>query len=258
MNEPGRSLIPEVMMSVFVLIAFLGGAVSITSPCTLPLLPPFIAFMVASSATENRLAFESPTLRVAARATLFMTGVLFIFWASANPEGLIGAALLDYKGALTLGVGIFILGLGIRFTIVSDPGTKRSRRERLILALPAGLAFGLISFACCLGRIISAVLMTDSSVNRNILLLFYFGGLGLIFLIAALVADKLQSRQTNSKETRGRLRRIMGGLLIFVGVLVISGAWTEMMFELQRYAVTTQTLPVRLEQGLLEAFDMAR
>ena len=83
MNEPGRSLIPEVMMSVFVLIAFLGGAVSITSPCTLPLLPPFIAFMVASSATENRLAFESPTLRVAARATLFMTGVLFIFWASA-------------------------------------------------------------------------------------------------------------------------------------------------------------------------------
>lgn len=241
----------------FFLIAFLGGAVSITSPCTLPLLPPFIAYIAAAMAKDSQQKRDRAYLRTVLRASLFMVGVLFIFGASANPTWSVSLFIRDYKNILVIIAGIFILGLGLTLIKKQDERSSTPRKGDLLWALPAGFAFGLISIACCLGRVISAILMTDSSANRNALIFVFVAGLGVVFLAAGTITYGLQKLLARSPNSWRIIRLVAGIIMIIVGLLVISGLWTEYIFDLQRYSASAKTLPIRLEESLLEAFGAA-
>ncbi len=186
-----------------------------------------------------------------------MVGVLFIFATSANPTSSISLFVRDYKNILVIISGIFILGLGLMLIKKKDETSSTPGKSDLWLALPAGLAFGLISIACCLGRVISAILMTDSSANRNALIFVFVAGLGVVFLTAGAITYGLIKLLARSPNSWRIIRLVAGIIMIIVGLLVISGLWTEWIFDLQRYAAATKTLPIRLEEGLLEFFGAA-
>ncbi len=248
------------MFVQFALAAFLGGAASIISPCTFPILPPFLAFMAGMTALEKRLGpggaeSSNTTNRALARSALFILGVLAIYSTTANPEWAVSGPMWQYKELLIRVAGVFILGLGgwLWWKNKSPAGGSSG----LLLALPAGLAFGQITLACCLGRVISAIQMTQAGVGRNLLLLFFMLGLGFVMVAVAQAGRWVQGRLSRTDESAARVVRAAAVILMIVGVLVLSGLWMEWIFDLQRYAAANKTFSIQLEEAILEAFNIA-
>ena len=252
------------MFVQFALAAVLGGAASIISPCTFPILPPFLAFMAGMTALETRRGPGGAAAneegrnvmnRGLARSVLFALGVLAIYSTTANPEWVISGPMWEYKELLVRIAGVFILGLGgwLWWKNNSTPGGSGG----MLLALPAGLAFGQITLACCLGRVISAIQMTQAGAGRNVLLLFFMLGLGFVIVAAGQAGHWVQSKLSRTEEADARVTRIAAIVLIVVGLLVISGLWIEWLYDLQRYSAATKSVSIQLEEAILEAFNVA-
>ena len=240
------------------LVAFLGGAASILSPCTLPLLPPFVAFIIASGLHDRRAGSSGLLAMSLVRSIIFMAGVTVVFTLSANPATALGSLVYQNKDLLLRISGMGILAFGV--VLWRRQEAKTARRPALYIELSStlavGVAFGFVALPCCLGRIVSGIFMTDSSVDRNMLVLLYMAGLGTIFVVAGMLAHAAQ-RFVIRSDLRTRQAVLAAAiLLMLIGLLVISGQWGQYIFQLQKYAVTTKTFPIRLEEWLLQRFGV--
>lgn len=227
-------------------VAGLAGLVSFLSPCVLPLVPGYLGFLGgavgpdASRGSAQVRAGRAGRGRLIAGVLLFIAGFTVVFVAMGVLAGTVGRFFLEYQGALTRVLGIVVIALGLVFLGLfgfAQRTVKPQVRTGLGLAgAPLlGVAMG-IGWAPCIGPTYAAILtisLTGADPTRAVLLaVAYSLGLGIPFLLIA-VGFGWATRSVAFLRRHIRAVNIVGGvLLVVLGVLMVTGAWTAIMSQL--------------------------
>lgn len=213
------------------LVALIAGLISFASPCVIPLVPGYLAY-VGGVAGSRRKVLTGATLFVLGFSILFISyGALFGELGSriiSNGENL--ARLL---GALTILFGLIFLFPDKFYRSYKIPFMAKSG---LLSAPLLGFMFGL-GWTPCIGPTLAAVqtisIIEASALRGAILSFAYCIGLGLPFILFALLIDKSKSLQERIAR-RGKLIAIVGGVfLITIGLMQIFGIWESLMAGLR-------------------------
>lgn len=223
------------MSSGIVPFAALGaGVLTFVSPCILPLIPAYIAFMtgVATGAGEGKRR-RAP--RVLMQALLFVLGFTLVFvglGASASALGGIlarGSEVLDViAGVLFVVFGVLMLGVIKVPWLYAEARFDMARTRRFggLAALVMGMAFA-FGWSPCVGPILGSILMmaadTAEAGKGAALLAIYSLGLGVPFVLTALLLDRLAQPLSWLKRHALVINRVAAVVLIVVGVLIALG-----------------------------------
>ncbi|HJQ45399.1 MAG TPA: cytochrome c biogenesis CcdA family protein [Amycolatopsis sp.] len=239
-------------------VALVAGAISFASPCVVPLVPGYLAYLAALVGADAPAvsADEAPKkgrLAVVGAAALFVLGFTVVFVAGLGTLVWLADAVLTNEdllqrigGVVTIAMGLVFLGLIP--ALQKDIRSHKVPRGGLLGAPLLGAVFGL-GWTPCIGPTLSGVLALATATGGAgargfLLILVYCLGLGLPFLLIALGA-RWAVRATDWLRRNGRRVQIFGGaLLIVVGVLLVTGLWGELMGWLRNAFVTDTVLPL--------------
>ena len=223
-------------------IALVAGIVSFLSPCVLPIVPPYLAYM--SGVSLNDMSSQGAARRKAVIAALFFVmGLSTVFLILGFTASAFGAFFLQNQVLFARISGVVIIVFGLHFL-----GVFRipflDQEARLNAGDKGGSSFGAyilgLAFAFgwtpCIGPQLGAILSlaaSEASVARGTLLLgIYAAGLGLPFLLAAMFITRAMGFMNRIKRHMTLIERLMGGLLILVGLAMVTGAFTSLAFWL--------------------------
>jgi cytochrome c-type biogenesis protein len=216
--------------------ALLAGLVSFLSPCVLPLVPPYLIYL--TGATIEHVAADEPDAvskrAVMISALMFVLGFSTVFVALGASASLVGSVIRAYSAELSIVAGVIIILMGLHFLGLTRIGLLM-REGRLAMAKPVGLwgayAMGLafaFGWTPCIGPILAAILSVaaaEATVTKGAgLLAVYSAGLGIPFLLAALMVEQFSSLFARMKRHLATVERVMGVLMIITGIGFLTGA----------------------------------
>jgi len=222
--------------------AFLAGKLSFASPCMLPLVPPYLAFI--GGVPIEGLVPEGNTgmhWRVLSAALAFVAGFSSVFLALGASAFWLGQAVSAHPGILGYVAGILIALMGLHFLrIIRIPLIDRTAKvgvtekpAGLIGAYLIGLAFG-FGWSPCVGPVLTAILLLasakDTMGERAWLLLVYSLGIGVPFLVAAVLASAFMRWSARFKKRLCPIEKTMGAFLVAAGVLIFTGQMPNIAF----------------------------
>ena len=224
------------------LVALVAGIISFLSPCVLPIVPPYLAYM--SGVTLNEMSTQEEARRKAVIAALcFVMGLSTVFLILGFTASIFGAFFLQNQVLFAQISGVVIIVFGLHFLGVFripfldqearlDAGDKGGSSFGAYLL---GLAFA-FGWTPCIGPQLGAILSlaaSEASVTKGTLLLgVYAAGLGIPFLLAAMFITRAMGVMNRLKRHMRTIERVMGGLLVLVGVMMVTGAFTSLAFWL--------------------------
>ncbi|MFE6735579.1 cytochrome c biogenesis CcdA family protein [Microbacterium sp. NPDC057650] len=229
-------------------LAMLAGLVSFLSPCVLPLVPGYLGFIGGAVGTnspgperakrdEGRSGTGSAKGRLLLGVLLFIAGFTVVFVCMTVLFGTAGMFLLEWMPLITRILGVVIIAMGLVFLGFFGFAQREMRMHvssatGLIGAPLLGVALGL-GWAPCLGPTLAAISALSVNVGtpgRAALLgVAYSLGLGIPFLLIAL-GFGWATRTVGFLRRHVRTINIVGGvLLIVLGVLMVTGVWTQIM-----------------------------
>ncbi len=229
------TLLPAIM------IAITAGLLSFLSPCVLPIVPPYLAYMGGVSVTELDEDGEGATAarrRVMLAASFFVLGLSTVFLLLGFAFSALGRVFLQFQDWFLTIAGVTIMIFGAHFVgVFRIPFLDREARleagDRGGSAAGAyvlGLAFA-FGWTPCLGPILGTILglaATEADLARGTTLLaFYALGLGIPFLLVAAFFPRLKGAMAAMKRNMARIERISGLLLWTVGLLMLTGQFTD-------------------------------
>ncbi|AXK33079.1 cytochrome c biogenesis protein CcdA [Streptomyces armeniacus] len=220
-------------------IAVLGGLVSFFSPCVLPLVPGYLSYVTGVSGTD--LA-EARRGRMFFGSALFVLGFTAVFVSGGALFGGFGGTLQEHRDVISKVLGTLTILLGLAFMGIMSRFTSREFRihKRPAVGLAGapmlGVLFG-IGWTPCIGPTLAAVqtlAFNEASAGRGALLtVAYCLGLGLPFVVAAVAFRRTLGAFSWVKQHYAWVMRIGGGMLVAVGVLLVTGAWDRIVYEMQ-------------------------
>ena len=235
-------------LAAALLVAAAAGFVSFASPCVLPLVPGYLSYMSGLSGAEVDAGASgrsgSVTARVTLAALLFVVGFSLVFVALGAALGGLTSWLIANREPVTRVAGVLVIALGLFMAgLVKAPWLYRERRVRadrvpagLAGALPLGMVFGL-GWTPCIGPTLGAVLgltaATGGAARGAVLLFAYSLGLGIPFLLAGLGFRFALGWFAGLRRHVHRLELAGGVLLVAIGVLLVTGLWTDFLIWLQ-------------------------
>jgi cytochrome c-type biogenesis protein len=219
-------------------VALLAGLVSFASPCVLPLVPGYLGYVTGLTGVD--LARQRRG-RMVAGALLFVLGFTAVFVTTTSTlAGLVGQ-LVAHQDVVTRVAGVAVAALGLLFIGWVPGGDRRWQSTWRPTAGLAGApllgAVFAIGWTPCIGPTLSAVLFLTTSEGGGfrrgvVLAVAYCLGLGVPFVLAALGWSRA-SRVLRVLRRRQRGLQVLGGLmLVGVGLLMVSGAWTTLITRL--------------------------
>ncbi|WP_067494468.1 cytochrome c biogenesis CcdA family protein [Actinoplanes sp. TFC3] len=229
-----------------VLVAAVAGLVSFLSPCVLPLVPGYLSYvtgLAGSDLDDSRAAASVKTRvkgRILAGTSLFVLGFAVVFTLISTLVANIGMTMLTHKRTLDVVLGVLVIVLGLAF-LGLVPGMQREVRIHKLpnaglIGAPVFGALFALSWMPCVGPTLGAVLTLatrSGETNRAVILaLAYSLGLGVPFVLFGLFFRRLLGVFKAIRRNSRWVTRIGGGLLIVVGIALVSGGWNSFLIWL--------------------------
>ena len=243
-------------MLVAVPVALVAGLVSFASPCVLPLVPGYLGYLGGMSGTLRRPEPDDApggasadasgrAGRVRARlllgVALFVAGFTAVFVSLGTLAGSLGSVLGRSEGPISRVLGVVVIAMGLAF-MGAIPFLQKDRRVHVrattgLWGAPVlGIVFGL-GWAPCIGPTLAAVIALSldggSAVRGAFLSIAYCAGLGLPFLLVALGLGRSARALGFLRAHRLALMRAGGGLLVVIGLALVTGLWGAWTQSLQ-------------------------
>jgi cytochrome c-type biogenesis protein len=263
-GETFAGLVSDGPLLVAALVAALVGLISFASPCVLPLVPGYLSYVTglvgsgarpagvpasggSTTALAERVDTRPPRGRMVLGALLFVLGFTAVFVVIGTAVGGLGRLLLVHNDLITRVLGVVVVIVGLAF-LGRIPLLQRT--TRLSVRPAAGLAgapllgvvFGL-GWTPCLGPTLAAVYSlaaTEATAGRGaVLSVAYCLGLGVPFVLVALGARWAVGATSFLKRHARAVTHVGGVVLVLVGLLLVTGAWTEMMQWLRSWLAAT-------------------
>ncbi|MCB2130529.1 MAG: cytochrome c biogenesis protein CcdA [Rhodobacteraceae bacterium] len=223
-------------------IALLAGLLSFLSPCVLPIVPPYLAYMSGISMGEMSNPANA-RVRVLIAAAFFVLGLSTVFLFLGFTASAFGRFFLQNQTWFNVAAGATVMVFGAHFLgVIRIPFLDREARleagDRGGSAFGAyilGLAFAFGWTPCIgpqLGMILSLAAQDVSLARGTGLLAIYALGLGIPFLLVAAFFPRLAGLMTFFKRHMGRIERLMGLLLWTIGLLMLTGGFSRFSYWL--------------------------
>jgi len=216
-------------------VAVLAGLVSFASPCVLPLVPGYLAYV--GGFTD--LGAKRDRSRLLTGVALFILGFAIVFIAYGAAFGALGLWLVRWQEVVIRILGVLVIAMGLvfigQFSFLQRTIKPTWRPATGLIGAPLlGIVFGL-GWTPCIGptlAAISALSVGSGSPWRGALLgLFYCIGLGIPFLLVALGFDWVAGSVAFLKRHIRAINIIGGVLLVIIGILMASGIWSQLMSQ---------------------------
>ena len=225
-----NTLMDGFLLSAFP-IAILAGLISFVSPCVLPLVPGYVAFAAGFSKSRGRIFLGS---------ILFVFGFSILFISYGALFGQLGAQISSNEEVITRVLGLLTIVMGViflgAFPLMPTVKPKISTQGGLIGAPLLGFLFG-VGWTPCIGPALASVqalaFQESSAIRGAVLSLGYCIGLGLPFIASGLFLDKSEKLRKVLVRSGGKISTIGGVLLIIIGILQLTGLWTDLMIEMR-------------------------
>lgn len=205
------------------LVSFLEGIVTFISPCLLPMLPIYISYFAGGQQNSRKTLTN---------ALGFVVGFTLVFVAMGALAGTVGSFLTTYRTAVNIISGGIVILFGLNYLGVLKLNLFRGGASLdtngmgFFSALVFGIVFS-VGWTPCVGAFLGSALMLASQqahmVEGMMMLLFYSLGLGIPFLISAVLIDQLKGTIAWIKQHYDIINRICGIALILVGILMATG-----------------------------------
>ena len=219
-------------------IAVAAGLISFLSPCVLPLVPGYLAYVTGMLGVDLG---EARRGRLLLGTSLFVLGFSVVFISFGALFGGLGSLFLEYSEQITRVLGVFTIVFGLAFMGLVpwlDRGWHPQQRPSVGLAgAPLlGVLFG-IGWTPCVGPTLAAVqtlAIDQASAARGALLTAaYCVGLGLPFLLVAVAFRRTAGAMAFVKRHYVAVMRIGGGMLVLLGVMMVTGLWDQVTVQLR-------------------------
>lgn len=235
--------------------ALVAGLLSFVSPCVLPIVPPYLAWLAGVSFED--LKTEAPGAaqrrRVALAAIAFVLGFTTVFVALGATASVVGKTIAQYFGLLSVIAGAVIIVMGLHFLgvfrialLYREARVRVDRKPAGFLgAYVMGLAFA-FGWTPCVGPVLAAILFVAGSegtaARGAVLLAVYSLGIGIPFILAALFAGRFLGWAARFKRHMHKVEMAMGGLLVITGILFITGQMSVISYWLLETFPIFQTI----------------
>ena len=207
------------------MISFLEGIVTFISPCLLPMLPIYISYFAGGS--------ERSTGKTLTCASGFVLGFTAVFVAMGALAGTVGSFLIRYQTVVNLVLGGIVILFGLNYLGLLNlnifkgmKGQVKTADMNFLSAFLFGIVFS-VGWTPCVGVFLGSALMLasqqGSALVGTMMLLCYSAGLGVPFLVSAVLIDQLKGAFGWIKSHYTIINRICGGLLILMGVAMATG-----------------------------------
>jgi len=229
-------------------IAFAAGLLSFLSPCVLPLVPSYVAFITGLSFEELTHEHSKQKLRrtILSHSLLFILGFSVLFTALGASASLLGQFLSEYRDTIRIVGGVLIILFGLFISGIFSLSFLQQEKKFHLQHKPLGYLgtfFVGVTFAAgwtpCVGPILSSILLYASTAENMLsgifLLLAYSLGLGLPFFACSLALNTFLAAFQRARRYIGVFTKIGGVLLILVGILLLTNSFVFLNDLLSRW-----------------------
>jgi|TARA_Y100001949_G_scaffold167651_1_gene165539 cytochrome c-type biogenesis protein len=224
-----------------IILAISAGLLSFLSPCVLPIIPGYIAY-ISGSTLEDLLEKKNINLLPIFLFTVGFSIVFIIFGASAT---FLGKILLSNSFPLRIIAGIIIIVFSLHILEILKLNflnyEKRfyaNKNKNIFSSVLIGMAFA-FGWTPCIGPILGSILVlasTEESINRGVLLLvFYSLGLAIPFILSGYLFQKFIIVSKNLKKRMNLITKFGGSLLLITGILIITNQLQTLGFYILEY-----------------------
>ncbi|MBQ4264514.1 MAG: redoxin domain-containing protein [Clostridia bacterium] len=245
-----------------VLTTLIEGLITFISPCVLPMIPVYVLYFAGSS--EGKQA-----RRTLARALSFVLGFTALFVLLGVFAGSLGGLLVRYQREVNLICGMIMILFGLHYagilhiTLLDKtvkPDVQVQPKGYLSCAL-LGAVFA-VGWTPCTGPLLGSAMMLAASKGSMLsgaaLLASYSLGMGIPFVLCALLIDRVKGAFAAIKRHYKLINRVCGVFLVAVGLMMMTGLYSRFSLMLQSGAVQTQTAsvqetPVQTAEPVIEA-----
>ncbi len=234
-------------------VAVVAGLVSFFSPCVLPLLPGYLSYATGLSGADLASGeADRRRGRMFLGSVLFVSGFAAVFVLMGTATGALGRFLIDQQRAISIVLGALVIVLGLFFAgVLKLSWLSRDYRVHAVPAVGLGAApllgvlFG-IGWMPCTGptlSVIATLTLQEATAARGALLSgFYALGLGVPFILAGLFYRRALGALQVVRRHQVWVSRIGGGMLVLVGLLLVTGLWNELITWLQVHLILGREL----------------
>lgn len=223
---------------VNLLVAFVGGVITFFASCLLPLVPTYLAYLSGIATSKNSSEANQKLYKrsVFLNGLIFTVGFIIVFVLLGATANTVGRVFASYKPFIQRLGGVFFIVMGLFMLEVIKPAFLYKERKlelpkkiikwKKLNSLLVGMTFG-FAWTPCIGPVLAVILFWASQAQSFVqgvgLLLVYGIGLGLPFVVVALMFESIASKLSKASRFGHLLQKVSAIVIVIMGVLLLLG-----------------------------------